>query len=207
MSQGDKGSSDEKGSSDDNGCEREIDGERFRAGDEEEFAAIVRRFRPLVWSVVNRYASAPHDRDELCQDIFVLVWNQREKYRDGDLGGWIGTLANNHARNWLKRRKARKLGLEHYNISCLIPSQEANAMLVSPWKITKYRRLRDAVRDALARIPQGQAKAFELVHIEELDVREAAQRMEITPETVRAHIWRARKALQQQLAAYKDDLS
>ena len=155
---------------------------------------------------MNGYASAEDDRNDLCQDIFSRVWYQREKYGGGDLGGWIGTLAHNHARNWLKASKARKAGLERYNTSHVIPSKEANTLLISPWKITKYHRLHDAVQDALAQIPEGQAKAFDLVHVKRLGVREAAQRMGISPSTVRAHIWRARKVLRQQLAAYNHDL-
>lgn len=200
-------SQEEKEGSDDNRYEKEIDGERFRDGDRKVFAAIVTRFRPLVWNIVNGYVSAPDDRDDLCQDIFVRVWDQREKYREGDLGGWIGTLAHNHARNWRKASDARKLGLERYNTSYVIPSTEANTLLASPWRITKYGRLRDAVRGALDQIPPGQAKAFELVHVEGLGVREAARRMGITPATVRSHIRRARKALRKRLAAYNDDLS
>lgn len=192
--------------SDDNGCETEIDIEKFKRGNEEEFAALVKRFRPLVWAIVNRYASAEADRNDLCQDIFFRVWHQREKYRERDLGGWIGTLAHNHARNWLKASKACRAGLERYSTLYVIPSEDASTLLTNPWKITKCRRLRDAVRDALIKIPEGQAKAFELVHVEELGVREAARRMEITAATVRAHIWRARKALRKQLAAYNHDL-
>jgi len=199
-------SDEEGGRSGENGHETEIDGERFKAGDPKVFTAIVGRFRPLVWSIVNSYVSAPDDGDDLCQDIFCRVWDQREKYEGGDLGGWIGRLAHNHARNWRKASKARRAGLERYNTSHVIPSKEANTLLTAPWKITRYHRLRDAVRDALAQIPEGQAKAFELVHVERLGIRKAAQRMGISRSTVRAHIWRARKALRQHLAAYNHDL-
>ena len=185
----------------------EIDTDAFRRGDEEAFAAIVAHFRPLVWSIVNGYADTDDDRDDLCQEVFIRVLDQRRKYRDGDLGGWIGRLAHNHALNWRKANKARKSGLEHYNTSYVVPIKEAHTLLASPWKITKYNRLCDAVQDALARIPEGQAKAFDLVHVEGLGVREAAHRMGITRGTVRAHILRARKALRQLLAAYNHDLS
>ena len=184
-----------------------IDTDAFRRGDEEAFAAIVERFLPLVWKIVNGYASTDDDRNDLCQEVFVRVWEQREKYRDRDLGGWIGRLAHNHARNWRRANEARKSGMEHYNTSHLVPSKEASEMLTDPWRITKYRRLRDAVRDALDQIPPGQANAFALVHLEGLGVREAARRMNIAPVTVRSHIWRARKALRRQLADYGDDLS
>lgn len=185
----------------------DIDTDAFRRGDKEAFTAIVARFRPLVWSIVNSYASTDDDRNDLCQEVFVRVWEQRAKYRDRDLGGWIGRLAHNHARNWRKATEARKSGMEHYNTSHLVPSKEASEMLTNPWRIMKYRRLRDAVRDALDQIPPGQANAFALVHLEGLGVREAARRMNIAPATVRSHLWRARNALRTQLAAYSDDLS
>lgn len=181
----------------------EIDTDAFRQGDKEAFTAIVMRYRPLVWSIVNSYADTDADRDDLCQEVFVRVWEQREKYRDRDLGGWIGKLAHNHARNWRKANKARKSGMEDYNTSYVVPTKEANTLLATPWKITEYHGLRDAVQDALAQIPEGQAKAFDLVHVKQLGVRKAARRMGISRSTVRAHIWRARKALRQHLAAYK----
>lgn len=181
----------------------EIDTDAFREGNEEAFTAVVTRYRPLVWSIVNGYAETDEDRDDLCQEVFIRVWEQREKYRDRDLGGWIGKLAHNHARNWRKANIARKSGMEGYNTSYVVPFKEANALLTTPWKITKYHGLRDAVRDALAQIPEGQAKAFDLVHVKRLGVRETARRMGISRSTVRAHIWRAREALRQHLAAYK----
>ena len=184
-----------------------IDTDAFRRGDEEAFAAIVERFLPLVWKIVNGYASTDDDRNDLCQEVFVRVWEQRAKYRDRDLGGWIGKLAHNHARNWRKANEARKSGMEHYSTSYVVPSKEASEMLTNPWRITKYRRLRDAVRGALGQIPRAQAKAFELVHLEGLGVREAARRMDIAPATVRSHISHARKALRTHLADYNDDLS
>ena len=199
-------SDDEGGRPGEDGHETEIDTRKFKRGDEKVFAAIVKRFRPVVWAIVNGYASGDDDRNDLCQEVFLRVWNQRENYGGGDLGGWIGKVAHNHARNWRKASKARKAALERYNTSHAIPSKEANTLLIGPWKITKYHRLRDAVRDALAQMPEGQARAFELVHVERLGVRETAQRMGIARSTVRAHIWRARKTLRLNLAAYSHDL-
>jgi len=66
---------------------------------------------------------------------------------------------------------------------------------VSPEAYARAAELRDHVRRALSQLPEQQAEAFWLRHVEDLDVREVAEQMSLEPGHVRVLVHRAAAAL------------
>jgi RNA polymerase sigma-70 factor (ECF subfamily) len=78
---------------------------RAREGDRAAFAALYRRFAPMVHSVL--LASAPAGEvDDLLQEVFLSAWRGIGRLRDvGRVGAWLSTIARNGARTaWGRRR-------------------------------------------------------------------------------------------------------
>ena len=137
-----------------------FDAEAFRRGDPECFRLLLRRFGPLIRSIVASYAQDGDDRDELYQSVSIRLLTQRGHYSDrGAMRGWITRLAHNCCRNWFAARKAHGSAHDRY-IARAIPVGESDAILDDPARLLDYRSFLDSLERALAALPERQAEAF-----------------------------------------------
>lgn len=184
-----------------------IDPEAFRKGEDECFRAVLDRFGGLIRRVVRSYADCDDDRDDLYQEVCIRILEQRGKYReDGSMGGWIAAIARNVARNWRVSRSARESAKGRY-ATAIVPMEAAGHLTADPSKLLNYKQLLTNVKQVLAALPDRQAEAFRLVHIEGYSPREAAGIVGVETATVRSNLRHARKKLREQLAELRDELS
>lgn len=184
-----------------------IDGEAFREGDEECFRAVLDRFGSLIRKVVWSYADSDDDREDLYQEICIQILEQRGKYREqGKMGGWIGTVARNMARDWLAARSAHESAKDKYSIA-VVPIEAASRIAEDPSRLLNYREFLSNVKRALDTLPDRQARVFRLVHIEGHSPKEAGRILKVATATVRSNLRHAREKLREQLEEVKDELS
>ena len=81
---------------------------RVQSGDEAALGALMERWELPVKGLIGRIELNVGDAEELAQETFVRVWQQREKFRAGaEFRPWIFSIAVNLARNrlrWWRRR-------------------------------------------------------------------------------------------------------
>ena len=81
---------------------------RVQSGDEVALAALMERWELPVKAVIGRLVLNAREAEELAQETFVRVWQQREKFRaDAAFRPWVFSIAVNLARNrlrWWRRR-------------------------------------------------------------------------------------------------------
>ena len=76
---------------------------RAGTGDDQAFAFLVEKFRRPMISFMYRSVGNSHVAEELAQETFVRVWQQREKFRIGaEFKPWVFSIAVNLARNRLR---------------------------------------------------------------------------------------------------------
>ena len=76
---------------------------RVQAGDEAALGALMERWELPVKGLIARIVLNSRDADELAQETFVRVWQQREKFRAGaEFRPWVFSIAVNLARNRLR---------------------------------------------------------------------------------------------------------
>ena len=163
-----------------------FDVQAFQRGDPECFRLLLKRFGPLIRSIVASYAQEGDDRDELYQTVSIRLLTQRGRYEEREaMRGWVTRLAHNCCRNWFQARKARQSALTRYSVK-VIPSRESGALLDDPSRLLDYRSFLDSLERALASLPERQTEAFRLVHIEGRTPNAAARRMRVSAATVRS---------------------
>ena len=81
---------------------------RVQQGEEAALAALMDRWEVPVKRVIARIVFNESEAEELAQEAFVRVWQQREKFREGaEVKPWVLAIAVNLARNrlrWWRRR-------------------------------------------------------------------------------------------------------
>jgi RNA polymerase sigma-70 factor (ECF subfamily) len=51
---------------------------RLRSGDKQAFELIFRKYREKVYYFAIRYYNSPDDAENVVQDVFIKLWNERE---------------------------------------------------------------------------------------------------------------------------------
>jgi RNA polymerase sigma factor (sigma-70 family) len=79
--------------------------ERARSGDQSAWAALVRRFQPLVWASVRRVRIPVQDAEDASQLTWLLLASNLRKLRDPEaIGGWLAITARREALRLANRR-------------------------------------------------------------------------------------------------------
>lgn len=171
------------------------DGELLRryaeAGDEDAFAALVRRHGAMVLSVCQRSLPGAQDAEDACQATFlVLVRKARSQPWEPSLANWLYTTARKVARNArvTAQRRVRREG------------RVAVPEAVSPVDQMTGRELLATLDEELDRLPARYRAPLVLCYLEGLTRDEAASRLGLSPATLKSQLERGRGRLGDALA-------
>ncbi len=173
---------------------------RVRAGDEAALGALMERWERPVKSVIARLVFNVTEAEELAQETFVRVWQQREKFREGaEVKPWVFAIAVNLARNrlrWWRRRP--EVALEAWSASEEGEKERggegATGRGADGGDLERKERA-GAVRDAIAALPAELREVIVLFEYEEMSQAEIAVAVGATVKAVEARIARAREKL------------
>lgn len=161
-----------------------------RAGVKAAFEVLVERHALRVARLCARFVNDADLGRELSQDCWVEVWRARERYRaDGGFAPWLVTIARNHCRNALRRRKVREREPVRSEVTPL-PGQ-LDALLV------EERRKR--VRGALSELSPALREALLLRYAEGLRYDEMTRVLDAGESTLRSRVHHGLKALKMKL--------
>lgn len=187
-------SPDSCGSSEDRELMRQV-----QLGDEVALGELMGRWELPVKRLVGRIVLNEREAEELAQEAFVRVWQQRQKFRAGaEFRPWLFAIAVNLARNrlrWWRRRP--EVALEEWTQA---DETEATQETRSAGAEMLERGERaTAVRDAVAALPRSLREALVLFEYEQLSHLEIATALGCTPKAVEARLYRAREKLRKSL--------
>ncbi len=170
---------------------------RVQAGDEAALGRLMERWERPVKSVIGRLVGNAAEAEELAQEAFVRLWQQRERFRAGaEFRPWMLSLALNLARNRLRWWRRRPLvALEDWT---RLPPADG----VDGAGALEARERAEAVRAAVAELPLEQREALVLYEYEGLGQAEIAAIAGTTPKAVERRLERARAALRVSLARW-----
>jgi RNA polymerase sigma factor (sigma-70 family) len=166
---------------------------RVQSGDEAALGALMERWELPVKSVIARLIFNASEAEELAQETFVRVWQQREKFRTGaEFRPWVFAIAINLARNrlrWWRRRPV--VSLEEWSATQETGDQTQQT---GPAALETAERAK-AVREAIAALPADLREAIVLFEYERMTHAEIAAAVGATPKAVETRIHRARDRL------------
>lgn len=168
---------------------------RVRDGDEAALAALMERWERPVKSVIVRLVLNASEAEELAQETFVRVWQQREKFRVGaEFRPWVFSIAVNLARNrlrWWRRRPG--VSLDEWSEAPIAEAREGRPGAGTAALEADERAA--AVREAVAALPVELREALVLFEYEQMSQAEIATAVGATPKAVETRIYRAREKL------------
>lgn len=161
-----------------------------RAGVKPAFAMLVERHAGRVVALCSRFVNDAERGRELAQDCWVEVWRARDKYRGGgQFVVWLVTIARNHCRNELRRRKVRERE----------PTREPVAASAGQLDALLVDERRRRVRQALSELSSPLQEALLLRYAEGLRYDEMTSVLAAGESTLRSRVHHGLKALKQKL--------
>ena len=117
-------------------------------GDQDAWAAIIHRYRRLIYSIPIRYGARPEDAADVFQAVCLELFAELPKLRRVDsLRAWLLTVSAHQAFHW-KRRRTRRSAREAEEV-------DADAIPVAPVAadVLETAEREQLTRDALERLP------------------------------------------------------
>jgi RNA polymerase sigma-70 factor, ECF subfamily len=183
----------------------------FRHGrnPEECFRALFTRFYPQVHRFFLRKGLPPEDASDLTQEVFFSVYKGLGAIQDEThFASWLFTIARNTFTNDLEKKHARKRSGIHVLPATRdaddqadldqLPSAAAGDALQDVLDREKTAKL----TAALETLPRQMRRCVQLRVADDSSYEEIALVLGISINTVKAHLHKARKTLQERLAGY-----
>ncbi len=174
---------------------------RLQAGDETALAPLMDRWELPTKAVIARLVLNTAETEELAQETFVRVWEQRRKFRPGaEFRPWLFAIAINLARNrlrWWRRRPVVSLDgwAEGADDAKAAADERIKSEVPVGAAALERAEVAAAVRDAIAALPTDLREAIVLFEYENLSHAEIAVIVGATPKAVETRIYRARERL------------
>ncbi|MDT0223604.1 sigma-70 family RNA polymerase sigma factor [Gordonia sp. AC31] len=163
-----------------------------RNGDQHAFAELVGAHRTHVWAVCLNICSNPHDAEDALQNTLVAAWQNLHKFRgESKFSTWLHRVAANNALMVVRRRKANTTITDFTDPDQPIQLVDDTHQSAFDDQIA----LRDAVREALAQLPEDFREAVVLREFGDLTYADIAAHQGVGVQTVKSRLNRARTQL------------
>lgn len=166
---------------------------RLREGDEAAFRLVYDEFSERVYGLAFRFLKDAEQSEEIVQEVFLNLWLSREKLDvNGNMWLYLYVIGKRLCLNVL-REVHRSDDLFK---RLLVNIKEANNSTEEKIIAADIERLADEI---VSRLPKQQQLIFRLSRTEGLSHQQIAQKLHISPNTVKNHIVEALKTLRAHL--------
>ncbi len=162
----------------------------MKGGNRSAFDDIFRSYYKYLFTIGFTYLKDEHLAKDIVQDVFMDLWNRREKIeieysikyflRRAVINGSLATL-----------RKTKRISYDVTAISENVTVDDNDKLA--------YKEMSQIVRDAIISLPEKCQKVYCLSRDEGLSHKEISQRLDISTKTVENHITKALKIIRIEL--------
>lgn len=173
------------------------------------FERLIRQYEGLVIHIVMPLIKHENDREDICQDVFLKVYEKLHTFQfRSKLSTWIGNIAYNASINFLQKKKNVLLddilnsGSDESSVlyENFVNKDETH----SPERLLIKKEESKLLRAAVNKLPVIQKTILLLFHQDELSLEEISVIIEMPVNTVKSHLFRARRGLNEILLQHKN---
>ena len=176
--------------------------ERVQAGDKRAFDLLVLKYQHKIISLVGRYVKDHHEAMDVSQEAFIKAYRALANFRgDSQFYTWLYRIAINTAKNYLVARSRRPPDVDvEVNDYGDYGSVDVMADIETPENLMARDQLQDKVFATLEKLPNDLRTALTLREFEGMSYDQIAEVMSCPVGTVRSRIFRARDAIDKEVA-------
>ena len=180
---------------------------RLLRGDPGAFDEFVQIYRPRLFQYAYLVCGNRDDAEEVIQEALLKVFEKLDQLREPEhLKAWVYRIARNAC--LMKRRKSTFAPAQELSLDELIPETqqtmaERNVEIADrtrlPEEAAIYKEMSQLLHHTIEELPPIYRSVLVLRDIQELSTRETAEVLEITEDTVKTRLRRARLAVRDRL--------
>lgn len=168
---------------------------KFKISGKEDFEALFRQHYSVLCSYANKFIDDIDASEEIVQDLFCNLWNNREKLEISSIKSYLFRAVRNSCFNLIK----------HINIREEYKTFNESEIKLDEDKIDDNidaSELEVKIRETIELMPPERKKVFIMSRFEGLKYKEIAERQNISIKTVENQMGKAIKFLKEQLSDY-----
>jgi len=162
---------------------------------------LYRHFAPVMLSLCMRYCRNREEAEDILQEGFIKIFQKISTFRQsGSLEGWVRRIMINQAINHLKAKRLVFMDEDPQRISNRIVDSDTGDQDEVPYTPTE-------MLSAIQKLPPGYKVVFNLYVFEGYSHKEIAAELNISENTSKSQLSRARTFLRKILAAEQKNKS
>lgn len=163
-------------------------------GDRTAYSRLLSELLPVLRAVVGRKWRERQDVEDIVQDILLSLHAVRHTYDPSrPFMPWLMTITRRRIADLARTRASRS---DHETLVETLPETFEDVLAKTS---QEHSEDREAVKTAIATLPEGQREAIELVKLKELSLQEASQISGKSVVSLKVSVHRALKAMRAQL--------
>lgn len=171
--------------------------ENLQQGDVNAFDDLFKKYSSRLFSFSLKYLKSNEEAEEVVQEVFLYIWNKRDGLKpDQSFNAYIFTIAYNIIKKYFLK-KARDNAYKDDLIYSLL--QQENKLD----QIIDYKFLLEKVENYIEALPQRRKEIFIKRKYDGLSVKQIAEELGISPNTVENQLASAQKQIQEELKREK----
>ena len=179
---------------------------RILGGEKELFHELIRPYERMVYLTLFSILKNEADAEDGAQEAVISAYRHLTSFRgEAKFSTWLTTIAINEGRKRL--RKAKTAAEESIEEEAEGHEGDYTPAPLTDWReipseALERKEIREALRGAVAELPDIYRQVFTLRDLEELNVEETAQALGINANVVKVRLHRARILLQKRLVPF-----
>ncbi len=163
------------------------------------FELLIDKYKQLVSHMVGRVVDREQDHQEVCQDVFLRVYDKLEEFKfQSKLSTWIATIAYRMSINFIKKKELTLVDNE--NVDDLIKDRLIEYQ--SPHTNLASKDSSVFINELVMLLPVQYRSILTLYHLEEKSYPEIKEITGLPEGTVKNYLFRARKLLKERLELF-----
>jgi RNA polymerase sigma-70 factor (ECF subfamily) len=161
----------------------------IRARDSRAFKQMYDSYIRYVYYIVSRHHSDPSNYPDIIQEIFAVIFLKIDTYdeKKGDFQGWLRAISVNMCSKYFRDSKRR---IETTPLDTISRQEEPRE-----WGHDQISK--DDMQRMLTAMPSGYREVFTLVEIDGFSHSEVSKKLDISAETSRSQLHRAKRWLKE----------
>lgn len=173
---------------------------RIIEGDMQAFKLLIKQNERLVSHMVAKIISIEEDREEICQDVFLKVYDKLSTFNyQSKLSTWIATIAYRTSLNYIQKKKI-VVGTDDQDL--LQHQLDSLATSDTPESKMMDQDMKSYITGLVDQLPIQYRTVITLFHLEEMTYPEIAEITNMPTGTVKNYLFRGRKLLKEKLKLY-----
>jgi RNA polymerase sigma-70 factor (ECF subfamily) len=179
---------------------------RIMAGEKELFHELIQPYERMVYLTLFSIVKNETEAEDGAQETVISAYRHLASFRgDAKFSTWLTTIAINEGRKRL--RKAKGAAENSIEEETEVHEGDYTPAPLTDWReipleALERKELREALRTAVAELPDIYRQVFTLRDLEELNIEETAHALGITTGAVKVRLHRARIMLQKRLVPF-----